>query len=497
MKKSIAIIYLILAVFMSSCDTFDDPIGTEINDVTLKVVNSEGVPLSSVWINFYYTDKQPNFVVDSTFTSVLGNAEIKSLEPRNYLMKAFDLAGEELGSKEITIEKDNSLNKIEWVLDVYVENYDFTVSLIDNRKNPIVGRKVALFTTETNPSLIKEGKSGPDGKVVFSNTVVGEYTVLVYDEENTGIFAQTISNIGAQSENWKEFVIRRIFHNTKVVITGFMSDPRGSDSPKTGAVSGDGFVHPGQYEYVQLMAVKDVDFSVEPYSVVFTSSSIITSWAHGVYNPTDKRNYQINLTTGSVKKGDYFYVGSHARMIASYYQLIPSPVVDKSRFWGVDYAAETGGNGNGAAKDGSGLIGNGSGKSGLLATSKAYPDGIAVFNKTDVDKNTIPVDAIFFGTTINYDETVQLQIPNNDLYSRTNLETDEPQPIFGSGTNTYLFPVPGQDMGVYMKLGGQVTSEEWLIPRSGTPILFNMKDTPGASVADIENAADCTMFISK
>lgn len=497
MKRISIIVYLILAVFITACDTFDDPTPVEIADVSLSLSNEEGVALSSVWVNLYYTDKHPDFVIDSIHTSVLGKGGFKSLEPRDYILKAFDSSGQELGSKEITVVKDE-LTEINWILDLYVENYDFTVSLVDNRKNPIVGRKVALYTKEANPSLIKEGESDADGKVVFSNTVVGEYSVVVYDEENTSIFAQSESMVGSQSANSKEFVIRRIFHNSKVVITGFMSDPRGSDSPKVGAVSGDGFVHPGQYEYVQLMAVKDINFNEEPHSVVFTNSSLVTSWAHGVYNPDDKRNYQINMTEGSIKQGQYFYVGAHTRMIASYYQLTGSPQVEEARWWGVDYASVPGANGNGVAKEGSGLIGNGSGRAGLLAVSKSYPCGIAVFNKTDVDENTTPLDAIFFGVDLNwnFDET-KMQIPNNDIYDREDLETGDPQPLFGSGTNSYLFPTPAQDVGVFMKLGGQVTSEEWLVPRSGTPILFNMKDTPGASVADIEKAQDCTVFVNK
>ena len=45
-------------------------------------------------------------------------------------------------------------------------------------------------------------------------------------------------------------------------------------------------------------------------------------WADGVYNATSKKVYQMNLETGSVSKGQYFYVGGYARMICSYYQLI-------------------------------------------------------------------------------------------------------------------------------------------------------------------------------
>lgn len=493
MKQTYVFILFIAAVCFAACDKFEDPAYPEINDCSFLVVNNENVPLSGVWLKVYYSDRKSGFVVDSVYTSVLGKGSIKSLEPRDYMIKAFNTAGEELGAKEITIQKDNSLNTFEWSLDVYVEHYDFTVILADNRENPIVGRKVAIYTTDLNPVLIKEGESDAQGKVVFAKTVVGSYNVYVYDEENTSVFKQTVSSVGADQPNTEKFTIRRIFHNTAIVITGFVNDPRGSDSPKTGAVSGDGFVHPGQYEYAQLLALKDIDFSVENYSVVFTNTGTPTTygWADGVYTSTSKKVYQINLTSGSVSKGQYFYVGGNSRMICSYYLLSGSQQLGPDKFWGVDYAITPGGNGNGAPKDGGGLLGNGSGKSQLTVT-KSYPDGIAVFKGTQVDENTVPADAIFFGTSVTYQA---YQVPDNDVYSRTGLTAE--QPLFGQGTNTFLFPVAAQDVGVFIKLGGQVTPTEWLVPRSGTAFVFNMKDLPGASVADIENAADCTLFVDK
>jgi len=493
MKQTCFFILFIAAVFLTACDDFEDPAYPEINDCSFSVMNNENVPLSGIWLKVYYTDRKPDFVVDSVYTSVLGKGKITSLAPRNYILKAFDGVGEELGTKEITIQKDSSLNAFEWSLDVYVENYDFTVTLADNRQNPVVGRKVALYTTDTNPVLIKEGQSDAQGRVVFAKTVVGTYNVYVYDEENSSVFKQVVSNVGSESANAETFMIRRIFHNTHIVITGFLNDPKGSDSPAAGAVSGDGFVHPGQYEYAQLLALKDIDFTVDPYSVVFTNSGTPTvyGWADGVYDAASKKVYQINLTTGSVKKGQYFYVGGSSRMICSYYKLLGSQQLGPDKFWGIDYLITPGGNNNGAAKGTAGLMGNGSGTS-QLSVTKSSPDGIAVFKGTQVDENTIPADAIFFGTQVTYQA---YQVPENDIYSRTG--TNGAQTMFGQGTNTFLFPVAAQDIGVFIKLGGEVTPTEWLIPRSGTPFVFNLKDLPNASVADIENAADCTVFTDK
>lgn len=495
MKKVFVLVLLITALLYYACDTFDGPGIPEINDCSLTLTNSEGIPLSNVWVKVFYTDQKTGFVVDSTLTSVLGKASLSSLEPRNYTLKAFKNSGEEIGATEVSISKDNAANVIEWAIDVYVENYNFTVKLVDNKQKPIVGRKVALLTTDNTPVLIKEGVSDSQGSVEFKNTVVGTYNVYVYDDDNLALFAQSVNTVGSGESNSQTFTIQKIYHNADAVITGFLNDPRGSDSPLAGAVSGDGFVHPGQYEYAQLMALKDIDFSTNNYSVVFTNTGTPSEygWADGIYNATSAKVYQINLTTGSVKKGQYFYVGGSSRMICSYYKLVGSPQLSTSVFWGVDYAAVPGGNGNGAAKAGGGLLGNGTGKT-QASVTKSTPDGIAIFRGTNVTENSIPMDAIFFGTKVGFQA---YQIPENDIYSRVNSDTNEPQTMFGQGTNTYLFPVGAQDIGEFIKLGGKVTPTEWLLPRTGAAFTFNMLDLPGASVSDIENSADCTVFVDK
>jgi len=489
---------LVSIVLISACDNFEEPELPKINDLSFSLVNNEDIPLSNVWVKVYFADVKPGFVVDSTLTSVAGSGSFKSLRPGSYLLKAFDDSNAELGATEVVVQEDDTQNVLAWKLDVFVENYNFLVKLMDNRQHPISGRKVSFFTTDLNPVLIAEGSTNSQGELTFSKTVVGSYRIVVYDETNEAIFAEEVVAVNAAAPKSKTFVIQKIFHNGDMVITGYFPDPKGSDSPKTGAVSGAGFEHPGQYEYVQLMALRDIDFTKEPYSVVVTNSSIPAHWGMGLDDPTTKRVYQMNFETGSVKKGEFFYIGGSAGMIASYWQDYGSPLFDEDKYWKVDYAAEPGGNGNGAAKDGSGLMGNGSGAIGLLANSKGYPDGVAVFKGTHVDANSTPIDVIFYGTTMNFDlEVVKLRITDTDRYSTVNPETDEDQSLFGQGTNIYLFPVPKQDDGVFIKLGGQVTPTEWLVPRSGTPLLFNLSAHPAASVSDIENANDCTIFVDK
>lgn len=501
-QLSFIIFFFIASIFttglFTSCDNYEEPEMPSINDFSFSLVNDDDIPLSNIWIKIYFSDTKPDFVVDSTLTSVAGRGSFKSLAPRKYLMKAFDEIGTELGITEFTVQKDDELNVLEWRLDVFVENYDIMVKLEDNREQPVEGRKVALFTTDLNPVLIGEGLSNAQGMVIFPKSVVGSYKVVLYDETNQTPFSEEIINISGSGTRSVTFIIQKIFHNGDMVITGYFPDPKGSDSPIAGAVSGGGFVHPGQYEYIQLMALRDIDFAQEPYSVVFTNASAPSHWGMGLDDPTTKRVYQMNFETGSVRKGQFFYIGGSSRMIASYWQDYGSPLFPDDKYWSVDYALEPGGNGNGAAKDGSGLMGNGAGTSGLLAVSKAYPDGIAVFKGTQVDENSIPVDVIFYGIEMNYNlNNVQLKITNTDRYNAEHPDTGEDQSIFGQGTNTYMFPVPKVDDGVFIKLGGRVTPDEWLVPRIGTPLLFNLRDYPNASVADIENAIGCTVFVDR
>ncbi len=493
MKRIIYVMLLSLSLVYVGCEDLEEPKIPKINDCTLSLNNGEGIPLSNVWAKLYFTNIKAGFCVDSTFTSVLGEGSFRSLAPREYLLKIYSEAGEELATETIVIEDSVQVNEIDLVLDVHVENYELSISVIDNRDNPIEGRKVALYTSDVNPVFVKEGLTDANGRVIFKGTVVGTYNVYLYDDDNTLVYKERESIVGADNSNQEDFVVRKIYHDTKIVITGFMHDPKGYDSKDAGFATSDGYTLDGEFEYVQLMALTDIDFAKEPYAVVFTNTSKPTEygWADGLYNTANKKVFQINLETGSVKKGQYFYVGGSSRRIASYYKLAGSMQLSEDVFWGINYANQRGGNGNGAPKKGSGLLGNGSGKT-VSTVKKKAPDGIAVFKGTSVDENTIPADAIFYGSEITY---VNYQLPNNDIYSRENEDTGEAQPMLGQGTNTFLFPVGAQDQGDFIKLGGKVTPTQWLVPRSGVRLRFNINERPGASVSDIENAEFCTVFV--
>ena len=291
----------------------------------------------------------------------------------------------------------------------------------------------------------------------------------------------------------------KVYHNADFVITGYMSDPKGTDSPVIGTVSGGGFMHTGGYEYVQFLALKDINFTVDKYCLVTTRNSSQSTpgdkgWVAGKDGST--KTYQINIDQGSVRKGEYFYVGGLSRLINSYPTSgtnAMTPVSTAKWPIAVDYYTKPGDDGNGSATAERGILRNWT--TGPPIVHEAA-DGIAVFKGTSIDENTVPMDAIFYGSSLT---KLVFQVPTNDHYSRLN-ESGTPQPYFGQGDNTWLIstPPPGADDGWYCALGGEVNALEWITPRTATYV--RCKNTAGdgasATVAIIEDIPEATKFLT-
>jgi hypothetical protein len=288
-------------------------------------------------------------------------------------------------------------------------------------------------------------------------------------------------------------------HGADFVITGYMADPKGTDSPVIGAVAGGGFVHTGGYEYVQFLALKDIDFTVDQYCLVTTYVTSQTDpgdkgWAAGKDGNT--KTYQININQGSVSKGEFFYVGGLSRLINSYPTSGTNAMVPVTAAkWpiAVDYYTQAGADGNGAARAANGILHNWT--NGTPLTHPAA-DGIAVFRGMSITENSIPMDAIFYGSSLT---KLVFQVPTNDHYSRLDVQ-GTPQSYFGQGDNTWLVstPPPGNDDGWYCALGGEVNALEWVTPRTGSYI--SSKNTAGdganATVAIIEDIPEATKFLT-
>lgn len=273
-----------------------------------------------------------------------------------------------------------------------------------------------------------------------------------------------------------------------IIITGYLSDSRGADGPVTGAVSGS-VTHAGGYEYIQLMAVRDIDFSVTPYSVVTCNNGTATvnGWAEG-----GATSFKFNLSSGQVAKGSFFYVGGPSKVIAGYNATAGKSTDISNANWirTINYNAGSASiiTGDGFGNSTGGLLGN------VASDGSNTVDGIAVFEGTAVTAGSVPLDAVFYGTKVgnafNATAGTGYRVPANDHYNPIDPESGAAQPFFGQGSNTYLFAQPGADKSDYSLLGGVLTTNAWIVPREAT-----IKELPLTAVlADIQQAAGVTFL---
>lgn len=209
-----------------------------------------------------------------------------------------------------------------------------------------------------------------------------------------------------------------------IIITGWLNNPQTTGS---------------QYEYIQFRATKDVDFAQTPFSVVTCNNA-------GTANPTgfpaagwatgQGRTYKFELNSGTVSKGEFFYVGSINKRING-----PGSTDISSSKWIKSIAYN-----QASPRFNSTQTNAGSSITNLLANSgNAY--GIAVFRGLQVYSTTVPIDVVFVhnggslyqaGPPPTYG--VGYRIGNTDVYDVVEPSTDVVQPYFTSGTNTTRFP---------------------------------------------------------
>jgi len=242
-----------------------------------------------------------------------------------------------------------------------------------------------------------------------------------------------------------------------IIITGYLTDPSGTDA---------------NYEYIQLMATRDIDFSVKNFSLVTTNNAggstptgfPVNGWATG-----DLRTYKINISSGNVVKGQYFYVGANKNIWGSGSTNI------SSAFWVSKMYGSAAGDGFGTAT------------SNLLANS-GNAGGIAIFDLTAVTNDTIPVDVIFYGGGGSLYSAGPpergYKICNTDYYDITNPSTLVTQPYFNMGSNLGKFTFPAT--ANFSRLGGtyNITSGRWTSAR----ILTSVPLTATSTLSQIEGA---------
>ncbi|GAA0525052.1 DUF5689 domain-containing protein [Chitinophaga japonensis] len=252
---------------------------------------------------------------------------------------------------------------------------------------------------------------------------------------------------------------------TPVIITGFMSDLSGGD---------------GNYEYIQLMATRDIDFAATPFSVVVTNNanaSTPTGYPANGWATGDRRTFKFNLTSGTAAKGTFFYVGGAGKMING-----SSSTSMSSLNWirSFDYTKIDG--------DGFGT------KTGGLFANSGNASGLAVFEGTDITVDSRPVDVLFIATGGSLytpgPPPVGYRITNTDFYDVKNPITLEDQPFYRSGTNTLSLVYNG-GQGYFNLLGGEYNpaTGRWIKARSQTALLL----TKQSLITEIEGEGSTTL----
>jgi hypothetical protein len=176
------------------------------------------------------------------------------------------------------------------------------------------------------------------------------------------------------------FILGVCGQNPGLVISEFYQNPGGIDSP---------------FEYVELLATDDIDFTTTPYTIIVSNNGTATvdGWIAG-----GSLTYAFEITTGTVSIGDVVYVGGNSM----------TPTGLKLR------EINTG------TTDGDGGIGN-SNPGGVFGNGGGNGDGIAVFNLpvASITSSTVPTDAIIYGSGVGGAEvgpTDGYEMPINEFY---------------------------------------------------------------------------------
>src|SRR5699024_8306320 len=185
-------------------------------------------------------------------------------------------------------------------------------------------------------------------------------------------------------------------------------------------------------------------------------------WTAGMF-----RTIKFDLTSGHADQGTFFYVGSGEKLIdgfspdgfstnisqANWIRSTPWLIHKSPAGWD-DEIGEPFSNGN---------IGHGA-NSWLDHRTDAGSDAIAIFEGTDVTPTSVPVDAVFFneniGGTLDESNNYGFLVPDNDLYNAVNPNNNQPQPLFGEGSNTFAVPISiVNGNGMWVALGGVVNKK--------------------------------------
>ncbi|BAV05645.1 hypothetical protein SAMN05421788_108210 [Filimonas lacunae] len=276
------------------------------------------------------------------------------------------------------------------------------------------------------------------------------------------IAADTVSPRFYLRKRTDKMVLSSVIEIPDIVITGFMSDPIGTDST---------------YEYIQLKATRDVNFAETPFAVVTcnnANASTPTGYPANGWATGGLRSYKINLTSGSVKKNEFFYVGCPYKRINGENSTDISTTAKWINAW--NYNSN---NGNSFGTKTSNLLAN---------SGNAF--GMAVFAGTTVTEASKPIDVIFISTGGSIysagPPAKGYRICNNDWYDVINPLSDsgQEQPFYLNGSNTKNLSYNTGNLGIFNILGGVYSTSlgRWKKARSQGSITL----TINAQLSEIE-----------
>ena len=259
------------------------------------------------------------------------------------------------------------------------------------------------------------------------------------------------------------------------IFSGFINDVAGVD---------------GNYEYMQFKATKDINFTTTPFSVVTCNNAGSTvplgvpllGWATG-----QAKTYKFELKTGTVKKGEFFYVGGNNLVING---VSSTSMASSNWITAVNYNVTSP-----RFNVETTVTGNPSG--GIFANSgNAF--GMAAFRGLNVTESSQPIDVIWVhnggglfqaGSAPSFG--IGYRVGNTDIYDVIDPSTGKNQPYYLSGTNTQRSAYQpnagapdGSGQGYFFVLGGVFDTGlgKWVKARSH----IHIKLSATTSVAEIE-----------
>lgn len=406
-----------------------------------NAIRGIAIELGAAAANYIPGDSVMVQLTGATLTKANGSMRLKGISEGAVTKVA--------GNHAITVQAIPS-GRIKATPDVY-ESTLVTVSSAIVEPEPKQGE------TYAGDKIVNDGF----GKVTLHTEAGANFAseVLPFSANFTGIPITNIANADTTIQVWprtiNDMFALAVIKPSPVIIAGYLTDPTGGDANQ---------------EYIQLIATRDIDFAVTNFSLVTcnnagTNPAPVNGWAQG-----GARSYKINLTSGTVKKGDLFYVGgnkniwglgttdiSNAKWISS---------TQYSTVDGADFGTATGN---------------------LLANSGNVA-GMAIFAGTTVDASSTPLDVVMYGGTGTVYSAgppeVGYRITNTDYYSTINPVTRQNQAFYGGGTNKSKLTLPAT--GNFTQLGGvyDAVTGRWTTGRTVTSIPLSKT----SALSEIETA---------